>query len=32
MKKSVALRPKTYNYFTDNGCVDKKSKVTKNLF
>ena len=31
MKKFVALRPKTHNYFTDNECVDKKSKVTKNL-
>ena len=31
MKKFVALRPKTYNYFTDNEYVDKKSKVTENL-
>ena len=29
MKALEALRPKTYSYLKDNGCVDKKAKGTK---
>ena len=29
MKELLALRPKTYSYLKDNGCVDKKAKGRK---
>ena len=29
MTESVALRPKTYSYFMDDGGSDKKAKGTK---